>query len=117
MPGGISLHVVDTVTGRPAAGMRVEIWAIGRTPRRLAAGRLGANGTLAHPVAEGADVRRGVHEARFFVGPWYKAQGTKTDDPPFLGMVPFRFAVADAAHHYHLPLKLSPWGYALHRGA
>jgi 5-hydroxyisourate hydrolase-like protein (transthyretin family) len=38
-------------------------------------------------------------------------------DPPFLDVVPFRFGIADASEHYHLPLKLTPWGFSLFRGA
>jgi 5-hydroxyisourate hydrolase len=29
----------------------------------------------------------------------------------------FRFAIADTAQHYHLPVKLTPWGLSCFRGA
>ena len=38
-------------------------------------------------------------------------------EPPFLGLVPVRFAVADASAHYHVPLLVSPWSYSTYRGS
>jgi 5-hydroxyisourate hydrolase len=116
MTGGISLHVVDTVRGLPAEGMRVELWSVGRKPKRLAAGRLGATGMLDHPIARGVGVRRGIYEARFHAGAFFARLGLDLPDPPFLGIVPFRFGIGRPEQHYHLPLKISPWGFSLYRG-
>ena len=38
-------------------------------------------------------------------------------DPPFLDLVPIRFAVADPGAHYHVPLLVSPWSYSTYRGS
>jgi 2-oxo-4-hydroxy-4-carboxy-5-ureidoimidazoline decarboxylase len=38
-------------------------------------------------------------------------------DPPFLGVVPVAFAVAEPEGHYHVPLLLTPWSYATYRGS
>ena len=35
---------------------------------------------------------------------------------PFLDVVTYAFGIADPAQHYHLPFKLTPWGYSLFRG-
>ena len=59
MAGGISIHAVDVASGRPAQGLRVEIWRIDPDSLRIADGRLGANGVLDHPVAQGAGVTAG----------------------------------------------------------
>ena len=40
-----------------------------------------------------------------------------TTTPPFLDLVPFRFTIADAAQHFHLPFKFTPWGFSLFRGS
>jgi 5-hydroxyisourate hydrolase len=37
-------------------------------------------------------------------------------EPAFLESVLFEFGLADPAQHYHLPLKMTPWGYSLFRG-
>ena len=49
MPG-MSLHVVDVARGKPAQGMRVEIFRLQPQPERLASGQLAANGTLEDPI-------------------------------------------------------------------
>jgi 5-hydroxyisourate hydrolase len=53
----------------------------------------------------------------FHVGDYLKSVGAPTSTPPFLDTVPFRFTIADAAQHYHLPLKFTPWGFSLFRGS
>jgi 5-hydroxyisourate hydrolase len=35
---------------------------------------------------------------------------------PFLDEVSYRFGIADPRQHYHLPMKLTPWGYSCFRG-
>jgi 5-hydroxyisourate hydrolase len=39
-----------------------------------------------------------------------------TGKPGFLDLVPLRFGMSEAAH-YHVPLLLSPFGYATYRGS
>ena len=118
MAGGISLHAVDVARGVPAGGMRVELYALRDGQRdRLAESRLCANGALDHPVVGGDGVTAGVYEAVFHIGPWLRAQGVGPAEPAFLEEAPFRFTVTDLDQHYHLPLKFTPWGYSLFRGA
>lgn len=116
MAGGISVHVVDTTRGRPAKGMKVEIWRLGRTPRQLAAGRLSDAGTLDHAIVQGVGVHRGIYEVRFDAGAFFRHIKPRLPSPPFLGIVPFRFGLARVDEHFHLPLKISPWGFSLYRG-
>ena len=113
MPGGISLHAVDVVTGRAALGMGVTIHRLSPEPALIAEGRLGVHGTLDHPVVEGAGIIPGTYQALFAVGAFYRTSG---QDSPFLDDLPFRFIITDASEHFHLPLKFSPWGLALFRG-
>jgi 5-hydroxyisourate hydrolase len=114
VPGGISVHVIDVSRGVPAAGLVVEVWALDGERRRLARGALSARGTLDEPALAAAGPGR--YEALFHVADFYRALGVALPDPPFLDVVPFRFAAADPAQHYHLPLKLTPWGFSLFRG-
>ncbi len=117
MAGGISVHAVDVARGRVAEGMEVHIERIAADGARvtIAAGRIGANGMLDHPVVQGAGVEPGEHEVLLDVGGFLEATGSEA--PPFLGIVPFRFRVFDVAQHYHLPIKFTPFGYSLYRGA
>ena len=116
MVGGISIHVMDVVQGCPAQGMKVEVFTVGETPQRIAAGELSDKGTLEHPVAQGQDVVEGVYEAMFYIGAFYRQRGDPLPELPFLDVVPFRFGISDVAQHYHLPMKVSPWGFSLFRG-
>jgi len=116
MSGGVSLHAVDVACGRPAAGMVVELVALGPPLRVVASGRLGPGGALDHPVVGGEGVGTGSHEARFHVGDWMRAQGLASG-PVFMEVAVFRFEVLDLAEHVHLPLKFTRWGVALFRGS
>lgn len=109
--GGISIHAVDVASGRPAHGLRVEIWRIDPDSLRIADGRLGANGVLDHPVAQGAGVTAGEYEVLFHLGEFFG------DSDGFLTVAPFRFRIKHVDEHFHLPLKFTRWGYSLFRGA
>lgn len=115
MAAGISVHVVDVTRAAPAAGLRVEVFALesGRAP--VAQGALDANGALG-PAALGGRLARGIYEVVFHIGDYYRGAGIDLPEPAFLEEVPFRFGLADPAQHYHLPMKMSPWGFSLFRG-
>ena len=117
MAGGISVHAVDVSHGRPAQGLRVDIYSLAGVRRLIASGKLGPGGALDHPIARGEGVTVGTYEAAFHLGDYLKSVGAPTSTPPFLDVVPFRFTIADAAQHYHLPLKFTPWGFSLFRGS
>jgi 5-hydroxyisourate hydrolase len=117
MAGGISVHAVDVARGRPAQGMQVEIYALDDVRRLIASGKLSSSGALDHMVAKGEGIMAGAYEVVFHVGDYLRSIGAQTAAPPFLDLVPFRFAIADAAQHYHLPFKFTPWGFSLFRGS
>ena len=112
MAGGISIHAVDVASGRPAQGLRVEIWRRTRASR-IAEGRLGANGQLDHPVVGGAGIEAGEYEVHFHLGEFF-AGGAGAS---FLTVAPFRFRIEEVDEHFHLPMKFTRWGYSLFRGA
>ncbi len=109
----LSLHVVDAGRGKPASGMKVEIF---HKTHLIASGLLGADGTLTHSIVQ-TTLDTGVYEAVFHAGAFFASTGLEVSDPPFLDLVPFRFSIADPAQHYYLPLKITPWGFSLYRGA
>jgi 5-hydroxyisourate hydrolase len=116
MAGGISIHVIDVTRAVPATGMAVQVFSLGPERRLLAAGALTVTGTLEHPMVHGDGVTAGIYEAEFQIGDYYRAQGFALPNPAFLDTTVFRFGVADANAHYHLPLKMTPWGFSLFRG-
>ncbi len=115
--GGVSVHAVDVSEGRPAAGLAVRLWRLDGAARvLLAEGVCGAGGALDHPVAQGEGVVAGIYEAEFEIAAWYRANGRALPDPAFLEVAVFRFGLAAAREHFHLPLKFTPWGFSLFRG-
>ncbi len=118
MAGRLTTHVLDTARGIPAAGVDIALFAITSEDRRLLLlQRTNANGRTNEPLLQGAAMRVGQYELVFAVGAYFKSTQTAMSDPPFLTDIPLRFAVADAAAHYHVPLLVSPWSYSTYRGS
>jgi 5-hydroxyisourate hydrolase len=115
----LTTHVLDTAHGRPAAGVRIDVSAIdpdGRA-RLLATVTTNADGRPDAPLLAGDAMRAGRYEIAFHVGAYFRRAGTPGADPPFLDVVPVRFAIADPRGHYHVPLLASPWSYTTYRGS
>lgn len=117
--GRLSTHVLDTANGRPAAGMKVELYRLeangGRT--LLKAETTNNDGRTNAPLLIDAAFQTGTYELVFDVAAYFRTAGTATADPPFLSSVPLRFTIADANGHYHVPLLVSPWSYSTYRGS
>jgi 5-hydroxyisourate hydrolase len=85
--------------------------------RLLATVTTNADGRPDRPLLAGDAMRVGRYEIAFHVGAYFRSPGTPEADPPFLEVVPVRFAIADAQGHYHVPLLVSPWSYTTYRGS
>lgn len=122
MPGRLTTHVLDTAQGRTAKGMRVALWRIESDGSRelLVDAITNSDGRTDRPMLAGDDLRVGVYELVFAVGDYFRAQPKgqlALAEPPFLDEVPVRFAIADPAANYHVPLLVSPWAYNTYRGS
>lgn len=113
--GRLSTHVLDTVRGRPAVGVGIDLDRIedGRR-RRLGSFTTNADGRTDAPLLAGAALEPGLYELAFHVGAYHAAAGIEGG---FLDTVPIRFRVADASGHYHVPLIVTPWSYSTYRGS
>jgi 5-hydroxyisourate hydrolase len=114
MPG-VSIHVVDVSRGVVAAGMKVELHALAPQRALIANGAVSARGLLEDP-ALAASFAPGEYEAVLHVAEYYREVGVALPRIPFLDIVTYRFGVADPTQHYHLPFKVTPWGYSCFRG-
>ena len=114
--GRLTTHVLDTATGRPAAGLTVELYRVDAADTCLAVAVTNAEGRLDRPLVDGDALIAGVYELRFHAGDWLRGRG-QLPEPPFLDVVPVRFGVASPNEHYHVPLLFSPYGYATYRGS
>ncbi len=113
--GKLTTHVLDIARGRPAEGLRIELYRLdGNRRTRLAETQTNADGRTDRPMAEGEALAAATHELVFHAGEWLEDQGLPTG---FLVEVPIRFRIADASEHYHVPLLLSPYAYSTYRGS
>jgi 5-hydroxyisourate hydrolase len=111
----LTTHVLDTTSGKPAAGMRVVLRRAG-TSAVLAEAKTNADGRLDKPLLDGDAFTPGHYEISFHVGDYFRGTGAQLPDPAFLDVVPVRFS-ATAGRDYHLPLLISPYGYSTYRGS
>jgi 5-hydroxyisourate hydrolase len=111
----LTTHVLDTASGRPAAGVRLVLRRPGE-PAALAEATTNADGRVDQPLLDGDAFKAGTYEIAFHVGDYFRAQGAATADPTFLDVIPVRFAAA-AGRDYHVPLLISPYGYSTYRGS
>ena len=115
-PGGISIHVVDVSRGVVATGMRVEVYTNAPARQLLCAGTINSKGALDDAVLMSTAMQAGYYEAVFHAADYYRAAKVVLPELPFLDVVTYRFAIGDTRQHYHLPMKLTPWGYSCFRG-
>ncbi|TVR90545.1 MAG: hydroxyisourate hydrolase [Spirochaetaceae bacterium] len=146
MSGKLSTHVLDTASGRPAAGVAIELWYLGpvadaaadaaaAAPERTAAPaapastpspgpepqpllnvRTNADGRTDAPLLSGEHMRAGRYRLVFTVGEYFAAQ-ENPDAGVFLDTIPIEFQIADPEAGYHVPLLVSPWAYSTYRGS
>ncbi len=115
---GVTTHILDVGIGRPARGVRVELYDLGGSGRTLVADvTTNADGRTDKPLMSADEARAGQFELVFHVGGYFRSQHAELADPPFLDVIPIRFGVADPQAHYHVPLLVSPWSYSTYRGS
>jgi 5-hydroxyisourate hydrolase len=103
----VSTHVLDSVAGRPAAGIAVRL-LVGEL--ELASGVTDGDGRcrlLDGPTGEGP------HRLVFATGDWFAARDVES----FYPEVVLTFAVREPAEHHHVPLLLAPFAYSTYRGS
>ena len=112
----LTTHCLDTFSGKPANGVKVEVYLISGKKEKLNSAILNNNGRSDKPLLEGADFKEGEYEIVFFIGDYFKNL-TNLPKIPFLNEVVIRFGVSKADEHYHVPLLVSPWSYSTYRGS
>lgn len=116
--GRLSTHVLDTATGKPAAGVKIMLYRIsGQSHRKIREVVTNADGRTDGPLLEGKDLTEGRYELVFCAGDYLRASGVAAGETLFLDEIPIRFGVADASQHYHVPLLIAPYGYSTYRGS
>ncbi len=103
---GVSTHILDTATGRPAVGINVRLF---RGSDVIGSGSTDADGRIRALLAEGVTLESSDYRIQFEIGEYF-AQG-------FYPEINIAFTVRDTSAHYHVPLLISPFGYTTYRGS
>ncbi|HZI56913.1 MAG TPA: hydroxyisourate hydrolase [Verrucomicrobiae bacterium] len=116
--GRLSTHVLDTASGKPAAGLVIRLYALHGDERSLLKSTTtNVDGRTDVPLLTGDELIAGIYELVFCAGNYHRTQGQMLESPPFLDEIVVRFGIADPAAHYHVPLLLSPYSYSTYRGS
>lgn len=108
----ISTHVLDTMRGTAAAGMRVTLNR--REPdgdwKELAHADTDADGRIRELTHD--PLEAGEYMLRFETQLYFERSGLSA----FYPEVSVVFSLDDEAGHLHVPLLLSPYGYSTYKG-
>ena len=108
----VTTHILDTGSGRPAAGVAVVLYVReGDNWTLIAKGETDADGRIKDLGPE--RIPGGAYRLNFATGAYYEGLGTET----FFPEVVLTFGVVESEAHYHVPLLLSPFAYSTYRGS
>lgn len=116
MPGKLSTHVLDLTIGKPARGLKIDLWRAGAPSTLLKSVTTNADGRTDAPLFGPDEMAVGTYELVFWVEDYFRGQ-PGADATPFLDKVPIRFTISDPTGSYHVPLLVSPWAYSTYRGS
>ena len=112
----LTTHCLDTFSGKPAKGVKVDIYFITDKREKLNSIVLNNDGRAEEPLLEGNSFKEGQYELVFFVGDYFK-RITDLPKTPFLNEIIIKFGVSNPQEHYHVPLLVTPWSYSTYRGS
>ena len=117
MAGKLTTHVLDTMNGKPARAMRIELHRL-ESGKKIPVTEIVTNddGRAPAPLLDGSSIKTGKYRLLFHVGDYFKSLGA-ADAKRFLDVVPILFTIDDANANYHVPLLVSPWSYSTYRGS
>ena len=116
--GRLTTHVLDTVAGLPAAGVRIDVHELppGGAPRLLSSVLTGRDGRCPEPLVDGGAFRAGRYALTFHMADYFRGRGLELPEPAFIGEAVVQIGIAHPDQHYHVPLLASPWSYSVYRG-
>ncbi|MEY8099258.1 hydroxyisourate hydrolase [Falsihalocynthiibacter sp. S25ZX9] len=117
MTGYLTTHVLDTALGKPAQGLKIDLFKLdGETRTHLKTLVTNSDGRTDTQILPADAFELGEYELVFHAGDYFDAIGIPAEEPRFLNVIPLRFGMSEATH-YHVPLLLSPFGYSTYRGS
>jgi 5-hydroxyisourate hydrolase len=109
----LTTHVLDTSTGKPAAGLPVTLERDSESGFvSIGGGVTNSDGRLSDPLVQDG-WSAGVYRITFDTATYFDLQQTRG----FYPTVKVVFEVTEPDSHHHVPLLLSPFGYSTYRGS
>ncbi len=113
MKSPVTTHILDTSTGRPAAGVPVVLEQLsGGVWHGRGQGTTNDDGRVADLITPD-QFATGHWRIRFATGVYFAQTGTAG----FYPYVEIVFEVRAVHEHHHVPLLLNPFGYSTYRGS
>lgn len=110
---GISTHVLDSSSGRPATGVDASLeFRAANGWEYKGSGTTNSSGRIDRLITSNDGLPPGNYRVTFNTLSYFHLNGQECFYPEVVVV----FEVADPDEHYHIPLLLSPFGYTTYRG-
>ncbi len=114
MSSKISTHVLDTVIGKPGAGIPTQLaHQVNGQWQTIGRGETDGDGRCMTLVPPDFSLLRGVYRLSFDLRLYWQTQAR----PAFLPEIHVVFEPLDLTSHYHVPVLLSTFGFTTYRGS
>ena len=110
----LTTHALDTYSGKPAKGMKVDVYFVLEKREKIKSVILNNDGRADEVLVE--PIKMGNYELIFHVGDYFE-KISELKDPKFLNEVSIKFGISKPQEKYHVPLLVSPWSYSTYRGS
>lgn len=129
MSSPITCHVLNTLSGTPANGLKATLTllatksaagqggesftAITNEDGRVKEWEASSGKTLLETMGQFAAGERIPWSIKFDIGPWYEERQVES----FWPEIEVKFYVKKGERHYHVPVLVGPWTYTTYRGS
>jgi len=110
----LTTHALDTYSGKPAKGMKVDVYFITDKREKIKTIVLNKDGRPEEDLVDKFKV--GNYELIFHVGDYFENK-VELQNPKFLNEVSIKFGISNSKEKYHVPILVSPWSYSTYRGS
>jgi 2-oxo-4-hydroxy-4-carboxy-5-ureidoimidazoline decarboxylase len=122
--GRLTVQVVETCRGRPAAGVALTLSHVADIGRRHRAAEAvtNADGECGQPLLEGSALTAGRYSLDIAAGAYFAGHGggeggSGEDETPFIDVITVAFGLGDPTQNIRLLVLISPTGYSVQRAA
>lgn len=115
----ITTHILDTSQGKPASGVKVELYHDTSSQETenlwlsIGDGVTDSDGRIAKLLSQNEPLPAGRYKLRFDTAAYFNRLALSA----FYPFVEIVFQIDGDGQHYHVPLLLNPFGYSTYRGS